>query len=369
MSEYRNPGVGYFKPQRVSLSGDSPVKRQLAVYQNPFSLATNNPKIPDGKCSLSAGQRYQVVDSFANDEAQPQMYFVMYPGLGSGLIVFGSSNNKVMTYNNGTKLATLSNNEAVLVGPVPANQAIAQWRVVSQGMKLSLVNNADENDGWFESVRLTVSHEPSNWVLSPEDDPTNIDDPKFPLANLVLRPSFNNLNGGEVFGINRSAFVENATYRTGKLRDIHKHTFMLKPDSNDHDFIRLNPFQSDTEAIFDSPTGVLANHPQARDLVNNIVDDTMDVIVVCVHGRPAGAPATVSSPSQILCHLVANHEMCYEPSSLLSRFHSESYDVTKSIMSTPFVRQSMRRSAPMKRGYRRPVRSAYRRFRRYFRRT
>lgn len=333
------PGVGYFKPKRSGLTG--PAQNQLAVYQNPFSLATNNPKIPDGKCSLSAGQRYQAVESFK--QSSDTMTFILYPGLMGGLYVNGTPSTKVLTYNNDCFLDILSEN-GIGIGPsAGAFQAIAQWRVVSQGMKLSLVNNADENDGWFESVRLTISREGDTWVICPFDSP-NSTATKIGASNVVIRPR---TAPDEVMGINRSQFVENATYRTGKLRDIHKHSFVLRSESNDHDFVKLNPNHLEVTGnfIYNDPEGTVSTTTASRQFVDNVVDQCMDIVVVIVHGRPG---TTTENASEILCHLVANHEMCYEPTSQLSRFHSETHDMTKSIVSAPTLRGKWNQPASKK---------------------
>lgn len=337
-------GVGYFKPSRRN-AYVSPASKQMAVYQNPFSLATNNPKIPDGKCSLSAGQRYQAVESFTNDNSEA-MYFILFPGLNAGLYTVGAAQDRVLSYNNDTQLRINSNGTRVDVGPVTDGQAIAQWRVVSQGMKLSLVNNADENDGWFEAVRLTISQEPDNWRIDYPLNPAIQAAGKHGANGLVIRPKSDS-NGAIIQGINRVNFVENATYRTGKLRDIHKHAFILKADSNDHDFIQLHPSvisgTGDGPLIDDDFGALQPNNNACQRLSDMLFDKSMDMIVVVVHGRVSGSSTAPQNPSNILAHLVANHEMCYEPSTQLARFHSESYDITRSIPSAPYVRRLKKR--------------------------
>lgn len=329
-------GVGYFKPQRSY--GASPLGKQLAVYQNPFSLATNNPKIPDGKCSLSAGQRYQAVESFVSS-TNDSMWFVLYPGLNAGLAVAGSGSDKILTYNNDTLGGSNATGTAASIGAFPgATQAIAQWRVVSQGIKLSLVNNADENDGWFEAVRLTLSSEAARWRMSLPNTPFSASSKWGQSNTLAIRPEIDYPNQS-IMGVPRSAFVENATYRTGKLRDIHKHAFVLKADTNDHDFVQINgQHSSDASTLFDESNGqFLPASMHAQRLSDQLVDHSMDMVVIVVHGRVAGSPTAPQNPSQILAHLVSNHEMCYEPTTQLARFHSESYDATKSITSMPKV--------------------------------
>jgi hypothetical protein len=32
--------------------------------------------------------------------------------------------------------------------------------------RVALLNNADENDGWYETVRLSVSRESNHWMMA-----------------------------------------------------------------------------------------------------------------------------------------------------------------------------------------------------------
>ncbi len=45
----------------------------------------------------------------------------------------------------------------------------AKWRTVSQAAVLKLVNSTDENDGWWESVRLSEPLGENEWMVTTTD--------------------------------------------------------------------------------------------------------------------------------------------------------------------------------------------------------
>lgn len=277
--------------------GRSKVSDHLAVYHNAFSTATTNPKIPDGKSYHSCGIRLQAVKEFSND-ATGTMEFLFFPGLNNGChaqsVVATSFGEISMPYSN----------HAVIQNRIQEGSSqIMKWRVVSQASRITLVNNSDENDGWWEAIRVQSS------------------------ANDVNNNGFefNDIGGNDIVGGAQTSFpgivpqattlVEHPTYVTGKLRDIHRHIFDLMPQGSDHDFREL-PFDTMTPG-------------QCLDTSN------YDCIYVRIHGR-AGS----TTPTRVMIHTVCNQEVLYDESSTLSRFHSESDNHSAAFQASKRKRQN-----------------------------
>lgn len=261
---------------------------ELRVYADPFSIATSNPKIPDGKATSSAGIKLQAVTEFVND-GTGTMDFVMFPGINCGLIGFSISNDplnyKTMPFSNHISFTEDAGNVSVADG----SNKISKWRTVSQGVRFSLVNNSDENDGWWEAIRWSPREDFLDFFLAESaDDPTH----------RIYAPV--NLVTGNM--------VEHPSYTTGKLRDIDKFLFQLKANTDDHEFHRLRE-----SYITDTQTDVM--HIQ-----EDLIDHSFDFVYLRIHGRPStdGNP-----PSRVMAHLVSNQELIYDEASFLKRFQTE----------------------------------------------
>lgn len=256
---------------------------QLAVYRNAFSTATTNPKIPDGKAYHSSGVRLQAVKEFINDTTST-MDFLLFPGLNNGLIMAKANqdNGRYMPYASHGVL------DGTAPGPYTQNSetAIDKWRVVSQALKITLINNSDENDGWWEAARVQLSNSTPIIV-----DPVATGNLVGTSTDLVTLP------GVDV----ERQMVENPTYVTGKLRDIHRHIFQLMPQGADHDFSEL---RGTTDGSQESALALW--------------DQNFDAIYIRIHGR-TGA----ESPTRVMCHVVSNQEVVYDEAATLCRYHSE----------------------------------------------
>lgn len=208
----------------------------ISVYLNPFSTKTTQPKIPDGKTNMSLGIRQNVNMNITNDDA-PTITCLIRAHNTTPLEVDG---------------AAVSNTDYQF--PV-ADNANSKWRVVSQAARFMLINNNDNNEGWFEAARI------SDYALSTVDGTSIVDLP---------------------------------SYFTGRLRDIGKYIFQLKPLNIDHDFN-------------------LAIEP---------VDTSFDAIIIRIHGAPAAAGS--GRPSQLICRVASNQEVIYDESEVESRYHTNS---------------------------------------------
>lgn len=290
----------------------------LMVYKNPFSLATTNPKIPDGKCMLSAGQRLQVTRELVNDSVAP-MEILLYPGLQNGLTAVGvdATGNGELALTGQLNSQTLRYSNHVRYDPTAGDTAIEQigarvaaWRIVSQGVKLSLVNNFDENDGWWEAVRIQANNDSDHWTVA-----SGIDG-----AGVTTYNRFTSIPDWTTLGIATRNLIEHPSYKSGKLRDIGKQRFQLKPHMLDHDFVRIGEsvatggYVGTTAAVYDKTD---ASGVELDRFIDENQDNSYDMLLIRIHGRPGAV-----SPTRILSHLVCNQEIMYSEDSPLARFHN-----------------------------------------------
>jgi len=266
----------------------SPITRHLAVYHNAFSTASTGAKIPDGKSYHSTGIRLQAVKEFTAN-TNGTMDFLIFPGINNGMVAAGVTDNDAswgMPYTSHCVLDTDAD------FPAQADETrILRWRIVSQACKFTLTNNSDENDGWWEAIRVqTHGTSAEGFALVLHGD-----------GRTVIGPA----TTGQIPGITLGSFpnfVEHPTYVTGKLRDIHRETFDLMPQGADHDFQRLEP----------------GMYPPA--LIEAFSDsENYDAVIVRIHGR--GGTGT---PTRVMAHMVSNQEVLYDENTSLARYHTES---------------------------------------------
>jgi len=268
-------------------TGKSHFSSCLAVYNNPFSTATTNPKIPDGKVYSSAGVRLQAVQELVNDSSE-SMDILLFPGLSNGLIVSSTSSGTPagdpysIPYRDHGRISATAGQYGQVSAP------IHKWRLVSQALKVTLVNNSDENDGWFEAIRIQGSDD-SGFGASTR-------------AGESPSTGFIGAGGASTMPANTSTnLVEHPTYVTGKLRDIHRYMFHLMPQGNDHEF------------------NIIPREPASSlEFVKSQLDnESFDMVFIRVHGR------TGSAPTRLMLHVVSNQEVVYDEASFMTRYHSE----------------------------------------------
>jgi hypothetical protein len=294
----------------------SQLTRQLHVYNQPFSFSTNQPKIPDGKMQLSVGMKLQNVTELnipTTGTNAGVIWVLLQPTLGSAMCWrHGGEVDDVNHKAHGlwSESSSPIDGNIFNVDSGDGGERIDSWRVVSQAMKFQLINNADENDGWFEAIRVSPLKDEGNWSLqSISTQPINADD--FFLTAKDPKDYDSNM-------------VEHATYFTGKLRDIHKYQFRLAPMNGDHD-IRLGHNRmfigvDETANVSTDQRVDLANsNSEGYDFIKNNIDITYDMILVKIHGR-AG---TDINGTKLLCHTVQNQEVSFNENSALHRFHTE----------------------------------------------
>lgn len=185
---------------------------------------------------------------------------------------------------------------------------VDRWRVVSRGMKLSLLNTTDTNDGWFESFRVTSD---------PGVDEMQINDS--PTANQAFLTH-------EATYFNRIALTANTSaqrlsYHADSVKNIGNFYFRLNPYAEEHPFIDINASYniSSTAVYVPGPPKVWqpngADTQSYRPLIDHYLDPTYDSLCILIHGGASG--------TNVLIDAVSNDEVIYENSSQLARFHSK----------------------------------------------
>lgn len=297
----------YTKGSSMSMND---VNRQLAVYKNPFTTYTTNPKIPDGKATMSAGLRVQAVKDIKFSAVNETLHILLLPGCNNGAIILGNNGtamtDKNMFYKNQVAIKTESmapdllddDNKPITtsstntykgeVGVIETGET--KWRLVSQALKLTLVNNSDENDGWWEAIRTTCNAKSFGLVENNESSYYHV--------------GFNSTTALPDVSLT-DTIVENNTYASGKLRDIHRYLFQLHPTVNDHDF----------KSCVDIRT-----QPDQASMMPYLMDDSFDCIYIRVYGRSA---ADGRNPTRLMAHIVANQEVIYDEDEVMTRFHTE----------------------------------------------
>lgn len=360
-------------------------KSSWRVITNPF-IANANPKVPDGSTRVSVGQKFQTVRQI-QAPLDNELTIVVYPGLGT-----------CVTYGIGTKdhwcvpnyethggyavnsiQGTYDGTNALPMLLSYNDDIICKWRLVSAGLKLSLVNNADENDGWFECARIQTSRNPNDWCFYKNDNDQN---PYYNASvspgpvvgdKILFGPKVTEVAPGSesIFGINPNQLIQSPTYKTGKLRDIHKYTFNLKPNGTDHSWTKFRenfPVCVNASTTTDTASGnggglvtsvigdsgTTANHD---DLIDRNVDQNYDAIVIRIHGR-----STVSKTT-LLAHVCSNQEIVYENGQNLARFHSPGEKASTATKkrggSRIFTRKNLRWNGPMNVAWRRGLGRAF----------
>lgn len=333
--------------------------RQLDVLANPFSQATNNPKIPDGKISASMGIRLTGVGEFTMKS--PTGYIAVFPGLNNTVCYWEApkagnptavppvpptnavlqfikpANDHVKLQGKTDHLLAAASTGILNIDPkytkdiiglayspenIPIVQqnpelTVSQWRVVSSGLKLTLVNSTENDDGWFEAIRIkpTVDFEnfrfadfTSPFVLPETNTNANIE------ANLGPFHFAENPAAG-VPPTNKpdKQLANRNNYMTGKMSDIDRYIWYLQPADDAHEFCKLQSrYTPDTY----------------QNQIEDFVDPNVDCILIKLHGTP---DSSGNCASRLMAHVQHNIEIVYDDTSILSRLMTKSEKATKAL--------------------------------------
>ena len=256
-------------------------REQMRMYMesliNPFSTIIKGPKLLDGEVKHTAGLKLRATGEI-----------ICSPTVNTNIVIFSGLTNVICWTTNPSgsgpgfistdiqvegftqHLLTQSDRDNVQLG-----------RTVGAGARFYLTNSAEEDDGYWEAVRLT-SHNPNDVVTLDTAGavvvpPTTVDISGLGMPR-VLDPNFDLAN--------------NPSYQSGHLRDIGDYIFKLNSTDNDHKFNDLQ--------------GQLADISQ------------WDLIFIKIRGRRNAA-----SPSVLRFDTVSNQELVYTETTSLGRLMVE----------------------------------------------
>jgi hypothetical protein len=242
---------------------------------DPFDKGMSQPKLLDGKVSRSSGIRLRATGEITCNSTG-STYIALIPGI-SNVLCWRIDNDPLVPE----------------VTPTPfqghLDTAIDRANVkgvrsVGTALRLSLVNSADQNEGYWEAARI----------------PTSALDFIFTAGTPTSTSLYMTLGALDLSNYQ--------TYLTGKLRDIHRYQFKLNAIDNDINFSRL-----------------VTEPPQ----VDQFVSEQWDTIIIKVHGR-----VELGAPSMIMYDCISCQEVIYKENTALARLMTTSPYVpqTKSLL-------------------------------------
>jgi hypothetical protein len=350
------------------------LQAHLAVQRNPFSTAVPSAKVCDGKASSSCSERinhsFQVssmkdfctialIPSFSSPcqfVHSPRSVIVApstTPSVDEELVVkfnseemmFGFKRIDTTTVNAGgpsgrgsaqnigsvlTDVDLLQAGEAFPPAAVESGLTTGsrKWildrsaaapdraRILSQGLRITPINNSESNNGWFEAIRV-----PSAYALDEMSialiTPVPADAAGFGAVTLDPKQWEDGL-------MDRFANWANCPgYISGKLRDIGKHMFYLQTQG-DREFVKQPasfPLQTDDPVTTTTARviGVAKGEMNTSTDDLGIFDTNFDTVLIRIHCLPV---QTDTLATALHCHVVAHYECVFDSRSTFKKFET-----------------------------------------------
>lgn len=231
---------------------DSSNAKHMAVTLKPFVHQKENPhpKIPDGRMGRTLGRRWKQVTPVAV-AANTAAHIFIYPSFGviaqvtgdlSGpsVLTDATTTTKKHLYVMGTSTMYLQHYEGVgAAAPTWDGQQMyvrnstysTSRRIVSQGLRISSLNDDQRNDGWWEAYRLPVRRiqDGELCLINPNQVQANPDGAHIGFVNLSYT------DPPTSFGTQMAQKLSHPGYKTGLIRDLHKVEFNLKHRTHERD--------------------------------------------------------------------------------------------------------------------------------------
>lgn len=300
--------------------------------RNPFSTATLTPKVPDGQATMSTGCRTQSAQQFEMHASGALI--LLQPGVTCMATAAFQKNSlwDSLTWDNKDKMAKLKINQAPTSGQnltcTRGPLQPTQWRLVSSGARLTLINNRLDDDGWFEAIRVkrNISSASVRVSNTPASAPAAYAAGTNDSLCVQAEP-------GLFYPEITTNWPENPSYITGKLKDINKHLFYLQTQRNDRKFVEWE--KTYTVAVSGAPqTGGTPEPPTASQagvyeylgagltqdissdrLVDHHFDPSFDYIVIRIN-----AICSTTAPCTIHVHTISNYEYVWDSDSDMAKF-------------------------------------------------
>lgn len=248
---------------------------------DPFDKGMSQPKLLDGKVARSSGIRLRATGEITCNSTG-STYIALIPG-ASNVLCWRVDDDPTIAEVTPTPFQGH-------LDTVTDRANVKSTRTVGTALRLSLVNSADQNEGYWEAARIPTSA--LDFVFT-EPDP-------------VGAPGVTNTAVSLTLGALDLSNYQ--TYLTGKLRDIHRYQFKLNAIDNDINFSRI------------------LTEPPA---VDQFISEQWDTIIIKVHGR-----VEIGAPSMIMYDCISAQEVIYKENTALARLMTTSPYVpqTKSLL-------------------------------------
>lgn len=304
---------------------DAQAMRQLQVYRYPFSVATSQPKIPDGCNTQTLGIKLQRQVTVKSDN----MLFVLLPVYGCLLRIRYSNPEGGAAVH-----MDLKHNDAIQPYELTDNftfnfkDPYSAYRLVSAGLRLKLISNDNENFGYWEAIRFNTSELSGHFWLSPEDKPPGT--PAGENTPAVSSTKTESTKGGMHISndfistlYQKTNWLNNPTYQMGKLKSLSQFEFRLSPQVEEHKFIsipkRIEVNTEDQYARFNNEAvPEISDGIDLKHLFEFGMDPAFDAIAVFCTGYKNASNASV-----VLAHSCFNYEFKLDPDSNMNMFSTE----------------------------------------------
>ena len=228
---------------------------------DPFDQTFSNPKLYDGSVTRSSGLKFRQTGNVTLDATGADNYFFFFPGFGNGMCwgtapAYSNTHGRYPTHLDST-----------------VNRGnLRRVRLVSSAVKFTLLNSSDDNEGYWEAIRIPL-------------ESIQFADNTAPIAedySLLLSTAITGLSNYQ-------------TFQTGRLRDLHRFLFKLNSVAPDH------PFKEVVSA-------------SAVPTLKDCYDENFDCILIRMVGR-----VDAVTPSMIQYDLVSNQEVVYKDNTVMAR--------------------------------------------------
>lgn len=247
---------------------------------DPFDKGMSQPKLLDGKVSRSSGIRLRATGEITCNGAG-STYIALVPG-ASNVLCWRVNSDPLVSEVTPTPFQGH-------LDSIPDRENVKGVRTVGAALRLSLVNSADQNEGYWEAARIPTSALDFKFTQTAAGPPI--------VTNTAVSMTMGNLD-----------LSNYQTYLTGKLRDIHRYQFKLNAIDNDINFSRM-----------------LTEPPE----VDQFISEQWDTVIIKIHGR-----VEIGAPSMIMYDCISCQEVIYKENTALARLMSTSPYVpqTKSLL-------------------------------------